>query len=34
LSSWRYAFGIYEHPVELRWVREQFRLRDPRYESL
>jgi radical SAM superfamily enzyme YgiQ (UPF0313 family) len=34
LSSWRYALGFYDHPVELRWVREQFRLRDPRYESL
>jgi hypothetical protein len=34
MSSWRYALGVYDHPVELRWVREQFRLRDPRYESL
>jgi anaerobic magnesium-protoporphyrin IX monomethyl ester cyclase len=34
LSSWRYAFGCYDHPVELKWLREQFRLRDPRYESL
>lgn len=34
LSSWRYALGVYDNPVELRWVREQFRLRDPRYESL
>jgi radical SAM superfamily enzyme YgiQ (UPF0313 family) len=34
LSSWRYALGVYDHPVELRWLREQFRLRDPRYESL
>jgi radical SAM superfamily enzyme YgiQ (UPF0313 family) len=34
LSSWRYALGVYDNPVELRWVKEMIRLRDPRYESL
>ena len=34
LSSWRYALGVYDYPVELRWVQKMFRVRDPRYESL
>ena len=27
LSSWRYASGVYNNPVELRWVQEMLRLR-------
>jgi hypothetical protein len=34
LSSWRYALGIYDHPVELKWVQKAVRLRQPRFESL
>jgi radical SAM superfamily enzyme YgiQ (UPF0313 family) len=34
LSSWRYAFGIYDFPVELRWAQKFVALRKPRWESL
>ena len=34
LSSWRYAFGFYEYPVELQWAQKLVALRKPRWESL
>jgi anaerobic magnesium-protoporphyrin IX monomethyl ester cyclase len=34
LSSWRYAFGIYDLPVELAWAQRLLALRRPRLESL
>lgn len=34
LASWRYAFGAYDHPVELRAVQKLLRLRQPKVESL
>ena len=34
LSSWRYALGVYDHPLELEWAQKVVRLRQPRYESL
>lgn len=34
LSSWRYAFGVYNRPVELQWVQRLVALRRPRVESL
>ena len=34
LSSWRYAFGIYEFPWELSWAQKFISLRKPRWESL
>jgi anaerobic magnesium-protoporphyrin IX monomethyl ester cyclase len=34
LSSWRYALGVYEYPVELRWAQHFMNLRKPRFESL
>lgn len=34
LSSWRYALGIYDFPVELRWTQKLLKLRQPRLESL
>ncbi len=34
LSSWRYALGIYDFPLELRWAQNWIKLRKPRFESL
>jgi anaerobic magnesium-protoporphyrin IX monomethyl ester cyclase len=34
LGSWRYAFGIYDLPVELAWAQRLLALRRPRLESL
>jgi anaerobic magnesium-protoporphyrin IX monomethyl ester cyclase len=34
LSSWRYAFGMYDHPVELEWAQKLVALRKPRMESI
>lgn len=34
LSSWRYAFGVYDYPLELRWAQKLVNLRKPRFESL
>lgn len=34
LSSWRYAFGLYEYPFELSWAQKLVALRKPRWESL
>jgi anaerobic magnesium-protoporphyrin IX monomethyl ester cyclase len=34
LSSWRYALGIYEWPIELQWAQRIVALRRPRLESL
>jgi hypothetical protein len=34
LSSWRYAFGLYEFPFELSWAQKLVALRKPRWESL
>lgn len=34
LSSWRYALGIYDLPVELEWAQRLLALRRPRLESL
>ncbi len=34
LGTWRYAFGAFDNPVELRWVQKMVRLREPRLESL
>jgi hypothetical protein len=34
LGSWRYAFGVYDYPFELRWAQRLLHLRQPRYESL
>ena len=34
LSSWRYALGIYQRPVELAWAQRLLALRRPRLESL
>jgi anaerobic magnesium-protoporphyrin IX monomethyl ester cyclase len=34
LSSWRYAFGLYEFPIELSWAQKMVALRKPRWESL
>jgi hypothetical protein len=34
LSSWRYAFGAYAFPAELRAAQKLVRLRQPRLESL
>jgi len=34
LSSWRYAFGIYDRPFELAWAQRLLALRRPRVESL
>ena len=34
LSSWRYAFEIYQRPVELAWAQRMLTLRRPRLESL
>ena len=34
LSSWRYATGFYDYPVELKWAQQMLALRRPRVESL
>jgi len=34
LSSWRYALGFYEFPLELTWAQRFVSLRKPRWESL
>lgn len=34
LSSWRYALGVYDFPVELEWAQRIVALRKPRMESL
>ncbi|HWB86678.1 MAG TPA: radical SAM protein [Bryobacteraceae bacterium] len=34
LSSWRYKFELYDHPVELEWCQKLVNLRKPRMESL
>ncbi len=34
LGTWRYAFGAFDNPVELRWAQKLVRLREPRLESL
>ncbi len=34
LSDWRYRLGVYSFPVELKWMRQYFRLRNPKEESL
>jgi len=34
LSSWRYAFGVYDFPLELEWAQKLVALRKPRMESL
>lgn len=34
LSSWRYAFGFYDWPLELRYAQRFLALRKPRLESL
>lgn len=33
-GSWRYAFGVYRNPVELQWLEQMLKLRQPRLESL
>ena len=34
LSSWRYALGFYDFPLELTWAQRFVSLRKPRWESL
>jgi len=34
LSSWRYALGVYQYPLELQWTQKLLALRKPRWESL
>lgn len=34
LSDWRYRLRVYGFPVELKWMRQYFRLRNPKEESL
>jgi len=34
MSAWRYAFGFYQHPLELAWAQRFMNLRKPRFESL
>jgi len=34
LSSWRYALGFYDFPLELEWAQRFVSLRKPRWESL
>ncbi len=34
LSSWRYALGVYDFPLELEWAQRFVALRKPRLESL
>ena len=33
LSSWRYSFGVYRAPFELRWAQRFVELRKPKFES-
>jgi anaerobic magnesium-protoporphyrin IX monomethyl ester cyclase len=34
LSSWRYALGFYDFPVELEWAQKMAALRKPQWESI
>ena len=34
LGSWRYTFGAFDNPMELRWAQKLLKLREPRLESL
>ena len=34
LSSWRYAAGFYDFPIELEWAQKLVNLRKPKFESL
>jgi len=34
LSSWRYAMGFYDFPVELEWAQKLVNLRKPKLESV
>jgi len=34
LSEWRYRLRVYAFPIELKWMRQYFRLRNPKEESL
>lgn len=34
LGDWRYRLRVYAFPAELRWLRQYFRLRNPKEESL
>jgi len=34
LSDWRYRLRMYAYPVELKWMRQYLRLRNPKEESL
>lgn len=34
LARWRYASGLYDYPVELRWLHTRLRLRVPQAEGL
>jgi anaerobic magnesium-protoporphyrin IX monomethyl ester cyclase len=34
LSSWRYALGVYDCPIELEYAQRLLALRKPRLESL
>jgi anaerobic magnesium-protoporphyrin IX monomethyl ester cyclase len=34
LSDWRYRLRVYAFPLELKWMRQYFRLRNPKEESL
>lgn len=34
LSSWRYRFGLYRFPRELKWAQRIIELRKPKFESL
>jgi hypothetical protein len=34
MGSWRYEFGAFDNPFELRWAQKLVRLRQPRLESL
>lgn len=34
LGGWRYHLRVYTFPVELKWLRQYFRLRNPKEESL
>jgi hypothetical protein len=34
MSSWRYRFGVYGSPLELKWMQQVIELRKPKAESL
>jgi len=34
LSAWRYAFRVYQYPIELQWANQFIQLRKPKRESL